>query len=465
MTGEEKKAVHEFLRVTADWAAGYASPLFAEKIEFTDDREFFPENSAEKNNFSGNSAEKNNFSENSAEKNQFGENFAEENRFSENSAEKNNFSENFAQENNFSENSAEQNRFCGNSAEKNQFSGNSAGKNNFSGNSAQQNNFSGNSAQQNRFGGNSAQQNHFGENFAEENQFSGNSAQQNNFSENSAEKNQFGENFAQQNQFSGNSAEQNRFCGNSAEKNQFSENSAGKNNFSGNSAQQNNFSGKSAEKNRFGGNSAENGGMTLAKLAEKISGCKNCVLCRTRKSAVPGEGVESPVVLVVGEGPGEEEDASGRPFVGKAGQLLDKMLSSISLGRTSNCYIANIVKCRPPMNRTPMKDEISACMGFLQCQINILNPRFILSLGRTSAQSLLKTSDGIAAIRGKWFDYEFGSRKIPLLATYHPSALLRDELLKRPAWEDLKSFKNRVAAEIPRYAEKFFENANRTQIH
>ncbi len=175
--------------------------------------------------------------------------------------------------------------------------------------------------------------------------------------------------------------------------------------------------------------------------------------------------MESPVVLVVGEGPGEEEDASGRPFVGKAGQLLDKMLSSISLGRTSNCYIANIVKCRPPMNRTPMKDEISACTGFLQCQINILNPRFILSLGRTSAQSLLKTSDGIAAIRGKWFDYEFGSKKIPLLATYHPSALLRDELLKRPAWEDLKSFKNRVAAEIPRYAEKFFENANRTQIH
>lgn len=206
--------------------------------------------------------------------------------------------------------------------------------------------------------------------------------------------------------------------------------------------------------------SQENGpsvhGATLESIAAKIASCKNCVLCKARTNTVPGEGAENPYVMVIGEGPGEDEDKTGRPFVGKAGQLLDKMLAAISLGRTANCYIANIVKCRPPMNRTPMPDEAQACSGFLQAQIHILKPKYILAMGRTAVQSLLDTQQGITSLHGKWLEYSMGSEKIPLLATYHPSALLRNESLKRPAWEDLKTFKARIIKEIPGYAEKFY---------
>jgi len=188
-------------------------------------------------------------------------------------------------------------------------------------------------------------------------------------------------------------------------------------------------------------------GATLESIAAKIALCKNCVLCKARTNTVPGEGVENPYVMVIGEGPGEDEDKTGRPFVGKAGQLLDKMLAAISLGRTTNCYIANIVKCRPPMNRTPMPDEANACSGYLQAQIHILKPKYILAMD---------TQQGINSLRGKWLEYSLGETKIPLLATYHPSALLRNESLKRPAWEDLKIFKARILKEIPNYAEKFY---------
>lgn len=197
-------------------------------------------------------------------------------------------------------------------------------------------------------------------------------------------------------------------------------------------------------------------------IIRKVLTCTSCVLSRYRKNAVIGEGVRNPAVLVVGEGPGEEEDRSGRPFVGPAGQLLDKMLSAISLSRTSNCYIANIVKCRPPMNRAPMSDEINACMGFLQAQILLLRPKAILSVGRTSIQALLGTTQGIGALRGRWFEY--GSRtaslRIPVMATYHPSALLRDAALKRPAWEDLKAFKKGLLERVPDYAERFYDEAS-----
>ena len=113
-------------------------------------------------------------------------------------------------------------------------------------------------------------------------------------------------------------------------------------------------------------------GVTLESIAAKISSCTKCLLSQKRLNTVPGEGVINPLVLVIGEGPGEDEDKTGRPFVGAAGQLLDKMLSAISLRRDLNCYIANIVKCRPPMNRTPMEDEAAACSGFLQAQIHVL---------------------------------------------------------------------------------------------
>jgi len=145
-------------------------------------------------------------------------------------------------------------------------------------------------------------------------------------------------------------------------------------------------------------------------------------------------------VLVVGEGPGADEDAQGRPFVGKAGQLLDKMLAAISLSRGTNCYIANVVKCRPPQNREPAPDEAAACRPFLDAQISLIRPRAIIALGRTAAQNILSTSDGINKLRGRFFEY----RGIPVLPTYHPSALLRDETLKRPAWEALKRFRARL---------------------
>ena len=198
-------------------------------------------------------------------------------------------------------------------------------------------------------------------------------------------------------------------------------------------------------------------GVTLESITQKISSCKNCILCQKRTNTVPGEGVSHPYVMVIGEGPGEDEDRTGRPFVGKAGQLLDKMLASISLSRDSNCFIANIVKCRPPLNRTPMKDEADACRGYLQAQIHVLKPRYILAMGRTAVQSLLETDKGINSLRGKFLDY----KGIPLLATYHPSALLRDEALKRPAWEDLKTFRARISQEIPDYATEFFKNQNK----
>jgi DNA polymerase len=142
--------------------------------------------------------------------------------------------------------------------------------------------------------------------------------------------------------------------------------------------------------------------------------------------------------MVIGEGPGADEDASGRPFVGRAGKKLDEMLASIGLSRESNCFIANVIKCRPPGNRDPQPDETAACSGFLRRQMKLLNPRFILCAGRIAAQTLLNTSDPIGKLRGKFIDFDSGDRTIPFLATYHPSALLRNEELKRPAWEDLK---------------------------
>lgn len=189
----------------------------------------------------------------------------------------------------------------------------------------------------------------------------------------------------------------------------------------------------------------------IQNIAKKISECQNCILSQTRKNTVPGEGVQNPLVMVIGEGPGEEEDLSGRPFVGKAGQLLDKMLAAINLDRRLNCYIVNIVKCRPPRNRTPMIDESQACKGFLQAQIHVLKPKYILAMGRTAVQNLLETSDGINALRGKWFS----CNGIPLMATYHPSALLHDVSLKAPAWQDLKFFRKKLIDEYPKYDEEF----------
>lgn len=188
--------------------------------------------------------------------------------------------------------------------------------------------------------------------------------------------------------------------------------------------------------------------LTLSSIAAKVSTCTRCSLHTRRLNAVPGTGCEHPFVLVVGEGPGAEEDMQGLPFVGPAGKLLDKMLAAISLDRHTNCYIANIVKCRPPNNRTPLPEEADACISFLEAQIHILKPKMILAAGRTAGQNLLKTQSSLTNLRGKFFDYQ----GIPLLVTYHPSALLRDETLKRPAWEDLKLFRTKLIEIAPDYA-------------
>jgi len=183
---------------------------------------------------------------------------------------------------------------------------------------------------------------------------------------------------------------------------------------------------------------------SLEAVAADVGACKSCGLAATRKNVVPGEGAINPLVMVIGEGPGADEDAARRPFVGRAGQLLDKMLESIALTRGKNCYIANMVKCRPPGNRNPEAAEISACYPFLERQIILLKPVIILCAGNVATQNLLKTSRGITSMRGQFVEFKIGELTIPVLPTYHPSALLRDETLKRPAWEDLKLLKSRL---------------------
>jgi DNA polymerase len=183
---------------------------------------------------------------------------------------------------------------------------------------------------------------------------------------------------------------------------------------------------------------------SLEKIAAEIKNCTNCPLCKTRKNAVPGEGAMQPLVMVIGEGPGADEDAQGRPFVGKAGMLLDKMLAAIELSRNTNCFIANVIKCRPPENRDPRPEETLACASFIERQINFLKPKYILISGRIAAQSLLKTTESIGRLRGIQKDIKTGTSKFPLLVTYHPAALLRNEELKRPAWEDLKLLRSRL---------------------
>ena len=180
--------------------------------------------------------------------------------------------------------------------------------------------------------------------------------------------------------------------------------------------------------------------LSLDELNAKILRCTRCGLARTRNNVVPGMGVQNPEVLVVGEGPGHDEDMQGLPFVGKAGVLLDRMLAAIGLDRKTNCYIANIVKCRPPENRNPFPDEQSACFSFLEAQIHILKPKMILCMGKIAIEKITGQSIAITQKHGEFFEYN----GIPVMPTYHPSALLRNEELKRPAWEDLKKIKKRL---------------------
>ncbi len=173
-----------------------------------------------------------------------------------------------------------------------------------------------------------------------------------------------------------------------------------------------------------------------AGLAEAVSTCSRCKLCKTRTRTVFGVGPKNAPLLVIGEGPGADEDQQGEPFVGKAGKLLDEMLRSIGRTRGSNAYIANVVKCRPPGNRDPESDEVAACRPYLDRQIELIQPKLILALGRIAAQRLLGSDAPLSKLRGPLHAY--GAARTPVLISYHPAYLLRSPSEKAKSWADLK---------------------------
>jgi len=173
--------------------------------------------------------------------------------------------------------------------------------------------------------------------------------------------------------------------------------------------------------------------MEFPELMRAVAACVACDLCKTRTNTVFGVGDERAQWLVVGEAPGAEEDARGEPFVGQAGRLLDSMLAAIGLRRGANVYIANVLKCRPPGNRNPEPYEVAQCSPHLVRQIELIQPRLILAMGRAAAQTLLNTEASIASLRGKLFRYQ----GVTTIVTYHPAYLLRNLPDKAKAWEDL----------------------------
>ncbi len=175
------------------------------------------------------------------------------------------------------------------------------------------------------------------------------------------------------------------------------------------------------------------GSETLEALQHEIGDCKLCKLCKSRTHIVFGEGNPNARLAFVGEGPGYDEDKSGRPFVGEAGQLLTRIIQAMKLSR-EDVYICNVVKCRPPGNRTPQPDEIRACMPFLKHQLFLIQPEFICALGAVAAQTLLKTEVSISKLRGKFHTY----KNIKVMPTFHPAYLLRSPDKKREVWEDVQ---------------------------
>jgi uracil-DNA glycosylase len=175
---------------------------------------------------------------------------------------------------------------------------------------------------------------------------------------------------------------------------------------------------------------------SLSELNSSICECQKCPLGSTRIKFVFGVGNPNAEVVLIGEAPGADEDAQGEPFVGRAGQLLNKILEAIHFKR-EEVYICNILKCRPPNNRDPLPEEVEQCEPYLWKQLEVIKPKIILCLGRISAQVLLKTTDTLTKLRENIHDY----RGIPLIVTYHPAALLRNPNWKRPAWEDVQKLR------------------------
>jgi len=173
--------------------------------------------------------------------------------------------------------------------------------------------------------------------------------------------------------------------------------------------------------------------LTLEDIRAEIGDCTRCALHKSRSRIVFGVGPENAELIFVGEAPGEEEDRQGIPFVGRAGQLLTKIITAMKYSR-QEVYIANVNKCRPPNNRDPKPEEVAACEPFLVKQIQVIKPKVIVALGKWAAQTLLKTDTAIGGLRGRFNDYH----GIPLMPTYHPAAILRNPSFKKPVWEDMQ---------------------------
>jgi uracil-DNA glycosylase family 4 len=188
--------------------------------------------------------------------------------------------------------------------------------------------------------------------------------------------------------------------------------------------------------------------MTLKTLEKEVSGCLRCELSGTRTNVVFGEGDPKADLMFIGEAPGGDEDKQGRPFVGRAGQLLTKIIESIGLKR-EEVFIGNILKCRPPGNRNPMPNEIAMCSPYLLKQIDAIKPKVICALGKFAAQTLLNTETPISKLRGKFYDYN----GIKLMPTYHPAYLLRNSLGKKEVWQDMQAIAKELGLKIPKRRE------------
>lgn len=185
---------------------------------------------------------------------------------------------------------------------------------------------------------------------------------------------------------------------------------------------------------------------SLADLKAALEAFDGCALKRTATNTVFADGVAEGRVMLIGEAPGRDEDRIGKPFVGRAGQLLDKMLASIALDRKSNAYITNVINWRPPDNRDPTPEEAAACLPFLRRHIELAQPRLIILLGAVAARHVVGVTDGIMRLRGRWLEYRIGDVMVPLMPTLHPAYLLRQPAHKKLAWRDLQAVRDRMQA-------------------
>jgi len=195
----------------------------------------------------------------------------------------------------------------------------------------------------------------------------------------------------------------------------------------------------------------------LEEIAEEVYKCRKCELGTLRRNAVPGEGNPKARIVFVGEGPGADEDAQGRPFVGRAGQLLDKIIKAMGLKR-EDVYICNVIKCRPPENRDPKPEEIINCLPYLQRQLELINPEIIVALGAHAARSLLNNNKPIGQLRGQFHEYcpGMGTSPMKLMATFHPAYLLRNysDDNRAKVWEDMKKVLVELNLPVPNYGKK-----------